>query len=109
MFKWRYPLWYSKELWRRVAFGLRWPVPAYDSFISGECLGWNAKKLTLLNCTVESLQSMCYIENLLMKNCKLLNTTLAFEYSTVDVDVRRRIDSIMNLAGALSAQTRLES
>lgn len=40
--------------------------------------GGMQKKLTLINCTVESLQSMCYIENLLMKNCKLLNTTLAW-------------------------------
>ena len=31
-----------------------------------------------------------------MKNCKLINTTLAFEYSTVDVDVTGRIDSVIN-------------
>lgn len=80
---------------------MRWPVPAYNSLISGEYLGWNAKKLTLINCTIESLQSMCYIENLVMKNCKLLNTTLVFEYSTVDVDVRGRIDSVMNPAGGV--------
>lgn len=71
-------------------------VTVYDSFISGEYLGWNAKNLTLINCTIESLQGMCYIENLVMKNCKLLNTTLAFEYSTVDVEVQGKIDSVMN-------------
>lgn len=71
-------------------------VTVYDSFISGEYLGWNAKNLTLINCTVESLQGMCYIENLVMKNCKLLNTTLAFEYSTVDVEIKGKVDSIMN-------------
>lgn len=54
-------------------------VTVYDSFISGEYLGWNAKNLTLINCTIESLQGLCYIENLVMKNCRLLNTTLAFE------------------------------
>ena len=68
----------------------------YDSFISGEYLGWNAKNLTLINCTIESLQGMCYIENLVMKNCRLLNTTLAFEYSTVDVEVQGRVESILN-------------
>ena len=74
-------------------------VTVYDSFISGEYLGWNAKNLTLINCTVESLQGMCYIENLVMKNCRLLNTTLAFEYSTVDVEINGKIDSVMNPSG----------
>ena len=74
-------------------------VTVYDSFISGEYLGWNARNLTLVNCTVESLQGMCYIDNLVMKNCKLVNTTLAFEYSTVDADIRGRIDSVMNPSG----------
>ncbi len=74
-------------------------VTVYDSFISGEYLGWNAKNLTLVNCTVESLQGMCYIENLVMKNCKLVNTTLAFEYSTIDVEIVNEIDSVKNPSG----------
>lgn len=76
-------------------------VTVYDSFISGEYLGWNAKNLTLINCTVESLQGMCYIDNLVMKNCKLVNTTLAFEYSTVDADITSRIDSVFNPTGGI--------
>lgn len=76
-------------------------VTVYDSFISGEYLGWNAKNLTLINCTIESLQGMCYIENLVMKNCRLLNTTLAFEYSTVDVEIKGKVDSVMNPAGGI--------
>ena len=64
-------------------------------------LGWNAKNLTLINCTVESLQGMCYINNLVMKNCKLLNTTLAFEYSTVDADIVGKIDSVLNPSGGV--------
>lgn len=59
-------------------------------------LGWNAKNLTLINCTIESLQGMCYIENLVMKNCKLLNTNLAFEYSTVDAEITSDIVSVLN-------------
>lgn len=74
-------------------------VTVYDSFISGEYLGWNAKNLTLINCTVESNQGMCYIDNLVMKNCRLLNTTLAFEYSTVDAEVVNTIDSVLNPFG----------
>lgn len=76
-------------------------VTVYDSFISGEYLGWNAKNLTLINCTIESLQGMCYIENLVMKNCKLLNTTLAFEYSTVDVEIQGKVNSVLNPASGI--------
>lgn len=76
-------------------------VTVTDSFISGEYLGWNAKNLTLINCTVESLQGMCYIDNLVMKNCKLLNTTLAFEYSTVDLEINGKIESVKNPAGGV--------
>ena len=42
---------------------------------------------------------MCYIENLVMKNCKLINTTLAFEYSTVEADITSKIDSVINPSG----------
>lgn len=71
-------------------------ITVYDSYISGEYLGWNARNLTLVNCTVESLQGMCYIDNLIMKNCKMINTTLAFEYSSVDAEISGKIDSVMN-------------
>ena len=144
MFKWKYPLWYSKNIqvkdctWFDMARAGVWytdnmsvegamieapknfrrckdlslrdvtftnaeetlwscdRVTMYDSFISGEYLGWNAKNLTLVNCTIESLQGMCYIDNLVMKNCKLINTTLAFEYSSVEADIDGTIDSVMN-------------
>ena len=76
-------------------------ITVYDSFISGEYLGWNAKNLTLINCTVESLQGMCYIDNLVMKNCRLINTTLAFEYSTVEADIHSKIDSVLNPNGGI--------
>ena len=71
-------------------------VVIYDSFIVGEYFGWNSKDITLINCTVESLQGFCYIENLVMKNCKLVNTALAFEFSTVDVEVTSKIESVFN-------------
>ena len=31
-----------------------------------------------------------------MKNCKLINTTLAFEYSSVDAEITGGIDSVIN-------------
>ena len=67
-----------------------------NSFITGEYLGWNAKDLTLIDCTVESLQGMCYVDNLVMKNCRLINTNLAFEYSVVDADLKGSVDSVFN-------------
>ena len=49
---------------------------------------------------------MCYIENLVMQNCKLINTTLAFEYSTVDAMITNRVDSVMNpTSGTIRAQS----
>lgn len=81
-------------------------VTVYDSFISGEYLGWNSKNLTFVNCTIESLQGMCYGDNLVMKNCRLLNTTLAFEYSTVDVEIVNTIDSVINpISGVIRAES----
>lgn len=81
-------------------------VVVYDSFISGEYLGWNSKNLTFINCTIESLQGMCYIENLVMKNCKLLDTTLSFEYSTVDAEIEGHIDSVKNpISGSITADS----
>ena len=79
-------------------------VTVYDSLVIGEYLGWNAKNLTLINCTIVSLQGLCYVENLKLAGCKLLETTLAFEYSTVDADVTGTIDSVLNpTAGRIRA------
>ena len=97
---------YNSKLLSKDAFWNSENVTVYDSFISGEYLGWNAKNLTLINCVVESLQGMCYIDNLVMKNCKLLNTTLAFEYSTVNVEIDGFLDSIINpISGVISANS----
>ena len=87
---------HNSRLLSKDAFWNSENVTVYDSFISGEYLGWNAKNLTLVNCTIESLQGMCYIDNLVMKNCQLLNTTLAFEYSSVDAEITGKIDSVLN-------------
>lgn len=81
-------------------------VTVYDSFISGEYLGWNSKNVTLVNCTIESLQGMCYMENVILKDCRLLNTNLAFEYSTVDATIDSNIESIKNpYSGRIKAKS----
>ena len=79
-------------------------VTVRDSFISGEYLAWNSRNVTFENCTIESLQGLCYADNLVLRNCRLINTTLAFEYSTVDADVHGTIDSVLNpSAGTIRA------
>lgn len=81
-------------------------VTVYDSYICGEYLGWNAKNLTFVNCTIESLQGLCYIDNLTMKNCKLINTTLAFEYAkNIDAEITNKVDSVFNPeSGTITAE-----
>lgn len=91
----------NSKLLTKDAFWNSENVTVYDSFISGEYLGWNAKNLTFINCTVESLQGMCYIDNIKMVNCKTLNTTLSFEYSTADVEIINEIDSVKNPTGGV--------
>lgn len=82
-------------------------VTVYDSFISGEYLGWNSRNITLIDCTIESLQGMCYIDNLVMKNCRLLNTNLAFEYSRADVEIVGTVDSVFNPRGGIIRADRI--
>lgn len=71
-------------------------VTVRDSFISGEYLAWNSRNVTFEHCTIESLQGLCYVDHLVLRDCRLVNTTLAFEYSSVDADVRGTIDSVLN-------------
>ena len=98
----------NSKLLSKDAFWNSDNITVYNSFISGEYLGWNGKNITLVDCTIESLQGMCYIENLVMKNCKLINTTLAFEYSTVDADITGSIDSVLNPSGGTIRADRIQ-
>lgn len=80
-------------------------VEVRNSFISGEYIGWNAKNVKFVNCIIESLQGFCYMDNVILEDCTLLNTNLAFEYSTVDADINSVIDSIKNpISGRIKAE-----
>ena len=79
-------------------------VTVRNSFISGEYLAWNSKNVTFENCTIESLQGLCYVQNLVLRGCRMLDTTLAFEYSSVDVEILGSITSVKNpLSGVIRA------
>lgn len=69
-----------------------------DSVILGEYLGWNSKRLTFINCTIESLQGLCYVEDLVMRGCKVKGELL-FEYSTLDAEIDGTLESIFDPAG----------
>ena len=84
-------------------------VTVYDSFISGEYLGWNSKNLKLVNCTIESLQGMCYIDDLVMENCRLINTTLAFEYSNVEADICSSVGSVFNPSSGMIKAEKIDN
>lgn len=72
-------------------------VTVYDSCIYGEYLGWHSKNLKFVNCTIESNQGLCYVDGLTLENCTLVNTDLAFEYSTnIKAEIVNKIDSVKN-------------
>ncbi|MBO7358084.1 MAG: DUF3737 family protein [Lachnospiraceae bacterium] len=95
---------HNSKLLTKDAFWNCENVTVYDSFISADYIGWNSKNVTFINCTIETLQGMCYLENLVMRNCKVLNTDHAFEFSTVDVELSTPIESVFNpISGTIKA------
>lgn len=74
--------------------------------IVGEYLGWNSKNVLFINCTIESNQGLCYMDNVVMRGCKLVNTDLCFEYCTVDAEIDSHIDSVKNpISGRIVARS----
>ena len=74
-------------------------VTIYDSLLDGEYLGWHSKNLRLVNCHIGGEQPLCYAENLVLENCTFdAACDRAFEYSTVEADIRGHIESIKNPA-----------
>lgn len=92
---------HNSKLLSKDAFWNCENVKVYNSVIIGEYLGWNSKNVTFVNCTIESLQGLCYIENLVLENCKILNSELLFEYTTADAEVITVIDSVKNPSGGI--------
>lgn len=80
-------------------------VTIYDSVLDGEYLAWNSQNVTLVNCTIRSSQGLNYIDHLTMKNCKLLDSDLVFEYGeNLDVEITTPIDSVKNpISGKIAA------
>ena len=80
-------------------------VTVYNSILMGEYLGWHSKNLRLVNCTIHGTQPLCYNTDLVMENCKMVDTDLCFEYSTVHAEIDGDIKSIKNpRGGSISAK-----
>ncbi|SFJ02793.1 Protein of unknown function [Treponema bryantii] len=94
----------DSELNTKDAFWHTKNVTVKNSLVKGEYLGWYSENLTLINCRIIGTQPFCYCKNLVLKNCTMEDCDLAFERSTVEVEVSGKIDSIKNpLAGKITA------
>ena len=96
----------NSRILSKDAFWNTQDVVVENSYIVGEYLAWNAKNITFKNCIIESLQGLCYIDNLKLVGCRLENTTLSFEYSSdIDAEVINVIDSVKNpISGVIKAK-----
>lgn len=81
-------------------------VTVRNSLVKGEYLGWYSENLTLIDCTISGTQPLCYAKNLTLINCVMENADLAFEYSSVNAELRGHIDSVKNpLSGSITADS----
>ena len=72
-------------------------VTIYDSELNGEYLGWHSRNLRLVNCHISGEQPLCYAHDLKLENCTFdASCDRAFEYSTLDADIRGAITNIKN-------------
>lgn len=70
-------------------------VTIYDSELNGEYLGWHSKNLRLVNCHITGEQPLCYAHDLILENCTFgPDCDRAFEYSTLQADIRGAITNI---------------
>ncbi len=71
-------------------------VTVKNSVVNGEYLGWYSENLRLVDCKIKGTQPFCYCKNLILENCTMENCDLSFERSSVNADVRGKIDSVKN-------------
>lgn len=81
-------------------------VRVEHSRIIGEYLAWNSRRVTLVDCHIESNQGLCYVSELVLDGCTTAMTDLCFEYSTVDARVNSDILSVKNpISGVIRAES----
>lgn len=79
-------------------------VTVTDSVVKGEYLGWYSENLKLIRCKIIGTQPLCYCKGLILEDCTMEGTDLAFERSEVNATVIGHIDSVKNpLKGSIKA------
>ena len=82
-------------------------VTVINCKIIGEYLGWNSKNITFINCEISSLQGLCYIKGLKLVNCRLLDTSLSFEYcEDIDAEI---VDDVVSIKNPTSGVIKVKS
>lgn len=73
--------------------------------IIGEYFGWNSSHVTLRNCTISSHQGFCYMDDLVMENCKIIDSDLVFEYCrNIKAEILSSLGSVKNpISGTIRA------
>ena len=72
-------------------------VHCENCYIEGEYFGWNSEDVTLVHCEIHSHQGFCYMKNVKLVDCRLVDTDLAFEYcENIDAEIVSPIASIKN-------------
>lgn len=81
-------------------------VTVTDSVVKGEYLGWYAENLKFVRCKIIGTQPLCYCRGVVLEDCVMTDTDLAFERSKVDAKIIGRIDSVKNpLEGRIEADS----
>lgn len=82
-------------------------VTVYDSVLNGEYLGWHSRNLRLVNCHITGEQPLCYAHDLVLENCTFGDDCdRAFEYSTLNADIKGNIRNIKNpISGVITADS----
>ena len=71
-------------------------VTVYDSVVKGEYLAWYSENVKFVRCKLIGTQPLCYAKGLVLEDCEMEDTDLAFENSEVEATVTGHIDSVKN-------------
>ncbi len=86
----------NSELDTKDAFWHSKNVTVIDSVVKGEYLGWYSENLKFVRCKIIGTQPLCYCKGLVLEDCTMEATDLAFERSEVNATIKGRVESIKN-------------
>lgn len=86
----------DSELDTKDAFWHSKNVTVIDSVVKGEYLGWYSENLKFIRCRIIGTQPLCYCKGLILEDCTMEATDLAFERSEVNATLKGRVESIKN-------------